>query len=82
MGYGLDVAVSHNYGGNVAHFFLVMLAYNLMNWFKEEVLDQKKVKRMAKWIRERFFYIPSNSPKSPWGQKSPSKRWAGGSRTQ
>lgn len=58
MGYGLDVAVSHNYGGNVAHFFLVMLAYNLMNWFKEEVLDQKKVKRMAKWIRERFFYIP------------------------
>lgn len=58
MGYGFDVAVSHYYGANVAHFFLVMLAYNLMNWFKEGVLGQKRVKRMAKWIRERFFYIP------------------------
>jgi hypothetical protein len=35
-----------------------MLAYNLMNWFKEGVLGQGKVKRMAKWVRERFFYIP------------------------
>jgi Transposase DDE domain. len=58
MGYGLDVAVSHSYGANAAHFFLVMLAYNLMNWFKEDVLGQRKVKRMAKWVRERFFYIP------------------------
>ena len=58
MGYGLDVAVSHYYGANTAHFFLVMLAYNLMNWFKEGVLGQRKVKRMAKWVRERFFYIP------------------------
>ena len=58
LGYGLDVAVSHYYGGNVAHFFLVMMAYNLMNWFKEGVLGQMKVKRMAKWIRERLFYIP------------------------
>jgi hypothetical protein len=58
MGYGLDAAVSHYYGANAAHFFLVMLAYNLMNWFKEGVLGQSKVKRMAKWVRERFFYIP------------------------
>jgi len=58
MGYGLDVAVSHCYGANAAHFFLVMLAYNLMNWFKERALGQKKVKKMAKGVRERFFYIP------------------------
>ena len=64
MGYGLDLAVSHYYGANVAHFFLVMLAYNLMNWFKEGVLGQKKVKRMAKWIQERFFYIPGKLIKS------------------
>jgi len=57
LGYGLDVAVSHCYGANAAHFFLVMLAYNLMNWFKEGVLGQEKVKRMAKWIRERFFTL-------------------------
>ena len=57
LGYGLDVTPSHWYGGNVAHFFLVMLAYNLMNWFKEKVLGQKKEKRMAKWIRQRFLLI-------------------------
>ena len=57
MGYGLDVTVSHCYGANVAHFFLVMLAYNLMNWFKEAVLGQREIKRMAKWIRGRFFVI-------------------------
>ena len=57
MGYGLDVTISHCYGANVAHFFLVMLAYNLMNWFKEGVLGQKEVKHMAKWIRGRFLII-------------------------
>ena len=57
LGYGLDVTPSHWYGGNVAHFFLVMLAYNLMNWFKEVVLEQNEVKRMAKWIRQRFLII-------------------------
>lgn len=57
LGYGLDVTPSHWYGGNAAHFFLVMLAYNLMNWFKEKVLGQNKEKRMAKWIRQRFLVI-------------------------
>lgn len=57
LGYGLDVTVSHYYGANVAHFFLTMLAYNLMNWFREGVLGQRKVKRMAKWIRQRFFFL-------------------------
>lgn len=58
MGYGLDVAVSHSYAGNMAHFFITMLTYNLMNWLKEGVLGQHKVKRMAKWIRQHFFLIP------------------------
>ena len=58
MGYGLDVAVSHSYAGNMAHFFITMLTYNLMNWLKEGVLGQQKVKRMAKWIRQHFFLIP------------------------
>jgi hypothetical protein len=35
VGYGLDIAISHYYGANVVRFFLVMLAYNLMNWLKE-----------------------------------------------
>jgi len=57
MGYGLDVVVSHRYGANMAHFYITMLTYNLMNWFKESVLGQKKVKRMAKWVRQHFLLI-------------------------
>ena len=36
----------------------MMLAYNLMNFFKEEVLDQKKVKNTIQVIRDRLFLIP------------------------
>ncbi len=46
MSYSLDVNISHFYGANVAHFHLVMLAYNLMNLFKEHVLGQKDKKRI------------------------------------
>ena len=49
--------ISHFYGANVAHFHLVMLAYNLMNLFKELVLGQRNKKRMGKWIRQRFLLI-------------------------
>jgi len=57
MSYSLDVNISHFYGANVAHFHLVMLAYNLMNLFKELVLGQKEKKRMGKWIRQKIFLI-------------------------
>ncbi len=64
MSYSLDVNISHFYGANVAHFHLVMLAYNLMNLFKEYVLGQKDKKRMGKWIRQRFFLIAGKLIKS------------------
>jgi DDE family transposase len=54
LSYSLDVNISHFYGANVAHFHLVMLAYNLMNLFNELVLEQKDKKRMGKWIRQGF----------------------------
>ena len=57
LSYSLDVNISHFYGANVAHFHLVMLAYNLMNLFKELVLGQRNKKRMGKWIRQRFLLI-------------------------
>jgi hypothetical protein len=57
-GFGLDTVVSHSYAGNYAWFELLMLAYNLMNFFKEEVLNQKKVKHMTQTIRDRLFLIP------------------------
>lgn len=57
-GFGLDKVISHSYAGNYAWFELLMFAYNLMNFFKEEVLKQKKVKNMIQIIRDRFFLIP------------------------
>lgn len=58
-GFGLDKVISHQYAGNYAYFELLMLGYNVMNWFKEEVLNQKKVKEMMQTIRERFLLIPA-----------------------
>jgi len=58
-GFGLDKVVSHNYGGNYAWFELMMLAYNLMNFFKEQVLNQKKVKNTIQTIRDGLFLIPA-----------------------
>jgi hypothetical protein len=57
-GFGLDKVVSHSYAGNSAWFELLMLAYNLMNFFKEEVMNQNNVKEMIQGIRERLFLIP------------------------
>src|SRR4030067_1624782 len=57
-GLGLDKGISHSYGGNYTYFELLMLGYNLMNFFKEEVLNRKKVKPMMQTIRERFLRIP------------------------
>lgn len=58
-GFGLDKVLSHQYAGNYAYFELLMLGYNLMNFFKEGVLNQDKVKRMMQTIRERLFLIPA-----------------------
>ncbi len=57
-GFGLDKVISHSYAGNYAWFELLMLAYNLMNFFKEEVLNQKKIKNTIQTIRDRLFFIP------------------------
>jgi hypothetical protein len=57
-GFGLDKVVSHSYAGNYAWFELLMLSYNLMNFFKEEALNQKKVKNTVQTIRDRLSLIP------------------------
>jgi len=41
-----------------------MLAYNLLNLFKEYVLGQKDKKRMAKWRRQRIFLVAGEFIKS------------------
>ena len=57
-GLGLDKVVSHSYGGNYTYFELLMLGYNLMNFFKEEVLNRKKAKPMMQTVRQMFFLVP------------------------
>ncbi len=57
-GFGLDKVVSHSYAGNYTWFELLMLGYNLMNFFKEEVLNQNKTKNMIQTLRDRLFLIP------------------------
>jgi hypothetical protein len=56
-GFGLDKVVSHTYAGNAAFFQLLMMAYNLMNLFKES-LGQIKVKETVQSLRRRLFLIP------------------------
>jgi len=63
-GFGLDKVVSHSYGGNCAWFQLLMFGYNLMNFFKEEVLNQKKHKNTIQTIRESLFLIPGKLVRS------------------
>ena len=55
---GLDKVVSHSYAGNYSWFELLMFGYNLMNLFKEQVLNQYKTKAMVATIRDRLFLIP------------------------
>jgi hypothetical protein len=57
-GLGLDKIISHSYGGNYTYFELLMLGYNLMNFFKEEVLNRKKVKPMMQTVRQMVFLVP------------------------
>jgi hypothetical protein len=61
--YGLDCIPSHQWSGNCLWFELVMLAYNLMNWFKEVVLPLKRKdgrpwKKMGRTIRHIFLLVP------------------------
>lgn len=58
-GFGLDKSVCRSWAGAKVHFELVMLAYNLMNWFKEEALSRRANKEMAGTIRWKLFWIPA-----------------------
>ena len=58
-GFGLDKSITRHWAGARLYFELVMLAYNLMNWFKEKALGRKDTKEMAGTIRWRLFCIPA-----------------------
>jgi hypothetical protein len=61
--FGLDHVVSHGWGANKSFFQLVMLSYNLMNWFKERVLGQRERKLFGETIRKTLLLIPAKLTK-------------------
>ena len=58
-GFGLDKSVTRQWAGARLYFELMMLAYNLTNWFKEKALGCKSKKEMAGTIRWKLFWIPA-----------------------
>jgi len=57
-GFGLDKSITKHWAGAKLYFELVMLAYNLMNWFKEKALGHKDTKEMVGTIRMKLLWIP------------------------
>jgi len=56
--FGLDHVLCRSGGGNATWLALALLAYNLMNWFREVLLGQKGHRHTAAWLRERLFELP------------------------
>ena len=73
---GLDVNATRTFLGNAAHFHIVMLGYNLLNWYKEFAIEpapperEQKVGRplgekpMRKQICQRLLQVPATLAKS------------------
>lgn len=57
--FGLDNVVSQSWAGNNCWFQLVMLGYNVMNWFKEEVVLHRDKKTFGEGIRRKLLLIHS-----------------------
>ncbi|MEF3169133.1 MAG: transposase [Deltaproteobacteria bacterium] len=60
----MDKSVTEDWAGARLYFDLVMLSYNLMNWFKEKALGREKTKEMAGTIRWRLIWIPAKLVKA------------------
>jgi len=58
-GFGLDKSICRSWAGARLYFELIMLAYNLMNWFKETALGNQKEKEMIGTIRWKIIWIPA-----------------------
>jgi len=58
-GFGLDTSVTKNWAGSRLYFELVILAYNLMNWFKEIAMGRSGRKEMAWTVRWKLLWIPA-----------------------
>ncbi len=59
-----DHILSHTYGGNAVWLALSVLAHNLINWFREKVLNQRAHRHTAQWLRRALIEIPAKVVRS------------------
>ena len=56
--FGLDWTASQRFWANAAHFQLVMLAYNIFNWYKEIAFDQEENRNGVHFLRSCVIQVP------------------------
>ena len=57
--FGGNHVLSRHLAGNRLWQALALLAYNLMNWFRERILRQRRHRHTARWIRATFLALPA-----------------------
>ena len=57
--FGCDHILSHLYRGNATWLAMSALAYNVTNWFREKILNQRAHRHTARWLREKLIFIPA-----------------------
>ncbi len=59
ISFGLDWTASGSFWPNAAHFQLVMLAYNLFNWYKEVAFHQDEQRNTVGFLRTCIIQVPA-----------------------
>lgn len=59
ISFGLDWTASSSFLANSAHFQLVMLAYNLFNWYKEVAFQQDEHRNTVGFLRACVIQVPA-----------------------
>lgn len=57
--FGLDWTASRSFWANAAHLTLVMLAYNVFNWYKEVAFGQAEARNTASFLRTCVISVPA-----------------------
>ena len=59
ISFGLDWTASSSFLANSAHFQLVMLTYNLFNWYKEVAFQQDEHRNTVGFLRACIIHVPA-----------------------
>ena len=59
LDFGLDWTASQSFWANAAHLQLVMLSYNLFNWYKEIAFEQTTERNTVRLLRTCIINVPA-----------------------